>query len=170
VQNVPVLAHGMKRVRKKRNDIRRDDRRKAPGFVVAFTRRGRAASARFFSDRKYGGREAALAAAEEWRDEQLLALYPPVRIRRFHPTNKTGVMGVRLERYKVEGRVYQRYRVSWPDGRGGQERRSFSLSKHGPERAFALAVEARRAGVLELEKRVRSRLAREVAERRRGPR
>jgi hypothetical protein len=159
----------MKRVRKRRNDIRRDDR-KAHGFVVSLTRRGRVASLRFFSDKKYGGREAAQAAAEEWRDEQLLALYPPVRIRRFHPTNKTGVMGVLLERYKVEGRAYQRYRVSWPDGHGGEERRSFSLSKYGPERAFALAAEARRAGILELEKRVRSRLAREVAERRRRPR
>jgi hypothetical protein len=157
----------MKRVRKRRNDILRDDRRKAPGFVVSFTRRGRVASVRFFSDRKYGGREAAQAAAEEWRDEQLLALYPPLRIRRFHPTNKTGVMGVHVERYKVEGRAYQRYRVSWPDGHGGEVRRSFSLSKYGPERAFALAVEARRAGILELENKVRSRLAREVAERRR---
>ena len=68
-------------------NIQRVDRRGFHGYGVSFTRRGEQHS-RFFSDRKWGVRKEALAAAERWRDRQLLALYPPIRIRRFLGTRR----------------------------------------------------------------------------------
>ena len=135
------------------------------GVSVHFTRRG-VTQTRFFSDRKYGGPDKALKAASEWRDKELVRLYPPIRIRRFFPLNKTGIIGILLERYRVGTRWYRRYRASWPDGKGGWQRRSFDVGKYGREKAFSLAIEARRQGIEELEREARKKIREEV--RRRG--
>jgi hypothetical protein len=153
-------------VRRYRN-IRRDEHGRSHGWQVSFTRRGQAVGGRFFADLKWGGRARALQSALEYRDRQLLTLYPPVRIRRFAPRNKTGVVGVLLERRRAWGRVRWRYRASWPDGSGGDVRRSFEVSKYGKRRALELAAKARREGVEELERRIRHQVALEVARRRR---
>ena len=87
--------------------LQRVDRRGFRGYSVLLTRRGILHS-RFFADRRFGGRRKARAAAERWRDEQMVTLYPPVRLRRFTPWNRTGVVGVLLERYQVRGRRYRR--------------------------------------------------------------
>jgi len=148
--------------------LQRVDRRGFRGYSVLLTRRGILHS-RFFADRRFGGRRKARAAAERWRDEQMVTLYPPVRLRRFTPWNRTGVVGVLLERYQVRGRRYRRYRASWPDAEGRSRRRSFDLRKYGEEKAFELAVEARRKGVAELESAMRSRIVADLATRRRRP-
>jgi hypothetical protein len=56
-------------------------------------------------------------------------------------------VGVSLERYVVDGRVYDRYVAHWQDPEKGARRRRFLVGRYGKRQAFALAVEAREAGV-----------------------
>ncbi len=146
-------------------NIQRLDHRGFHGSSVHLTRRGRTHS-RFFSDRKHGGRGGALAAAERWREAQWIELYPPIRIRRFFPRNKTGEIGVTTERYRVGGRYYRRYRASWPDAKGGNVRRSFDVRKYGPAQALELAIQARRQGVEQLVLQTRAAIAATLGKRR----
>ena len=146
-------------------NIQRNDWGGCHGWTVRLVRRGEL-QLRYFPDQKWGGRRAALRVAIEYRDDQLLALYPPLRIRRFFPKNTTGVVGVFVERRRQGGRLVERYCASWPVSPRQVKRRHFSVKKHGKRRAFKLAVEARRLGVEELERRVRGMVAAEVVRRR----
>ncbi len=145
--------------------LRRHDGRYR-GFSVRITRRGRTHS-RFFADKSCGGRGAALRAALQHRDDMLLELEPPVRVRRFFPHNRTGAVGVFLERRRISGRIYPRYCAQWP--RPGSPRhvvrRYFAVKRMGKRRAFELACQARREGVAELQRRLRALVAREVVTR-----
>lgn len=128
-----------------RTHIRRD-----PGaWTVTVTRRGHN-FADFFPDAVWGGRARALVAAQRFRDQLLLCIGPDTRVRRRSPKgtrNVTGVVGVSLERHVVDGRVYHRYVAHWPGPEKGTRRRRFLVERYGKEGAFALAVEAREAGV-----------------------
>ncbi|MEW6752822.1 MAG: AP2 domain-containing protein [Candidatus Latescibacterota bacterium] len=105
----------------------------------------------YFADATYGGRRAALVAAQRYRDELLLCRVPPdTRIPRWPPKNKrhtTGVLGVSRETYRVNGRAYQRYVATWPDPEHGTQRRRFAVRRYGRRRARELAIAARQAGV-----------------------
>ena len=104
----------------------------------------------YFPDAVWGGRDRALLAAQHFRDQLLLRIGPDTRVRRRSPKgtrNVTGVVGVRLERHVVEGRVYHRYVAHWPDPEKGTRRRRFLVERYGKEQARALAIEAREAGV-----------------------
>ena len=124
--------------------------RREPGaWSVHVTRHGRV-FADYFSDAVWGGRERALVAAERFRDRLLLRIEPDLRVRRRAPRgtrNATGIVGVRLERHVVDGRVYGRYVASWPDLDTGSKRRRFLIERYGKEEALALAVEARERGL-----------------------
>lgn len=144
--------------------IQRSDRRSFHGWSVRLTRR-RQHQTRFFPDKRYGSKAAALKTALKFRDEQLLILAPPLRLRSFFPRNTTGVVGVTLENRHVGGYLSPRYCAAWPTGDGRICRRSFAIKTYGRGRAFDLAVEARCAGIEEAAGRLRARLARQVGKR-----
>jgi len=117
------------------------------GWSVTVARQGRRA-ADYFGNAVYGGRGKALIAARRFRDRLLLHFEPDTRVRRRPPKgHSTGVPGISLERYVVEGRVYERYVASWEDPEKGYRRRRFSLLRYGKQMAWALAMEARRLGL-----------------------
>ncbi len=125
----------------KHKDISRLDQeaKRTHGWYVRVRFQGKT-HAKFFSDRKCGGRYSSLLAAIAWRDrlEQELG-----KVRSDRPVvtvsnTGTGVVGVRLNER------LNRYEVSWvtPDGRQGKT--SVSIAKHGKEKAFAIACAIRR--------------------------
>lgn len=96
---------------------------------------------KFFSDRKYGDRLAALAAAIEWRDATEKEIGKP---RTEHPVvsvnsrNKTGFIGIRRRR---EGN-HESFEANWVlNGKVGRTR--FSITRHGEKGALKLAMRAR---------------------------
>lgn len=104
----------------------------------------------YFGDAVWGGRARALLAAQHFRDRLLQRIHPDTRERRHIPKgrrSKTGVVGISVEPHKVDGRIYERYIASWQDPEKGLQRRRFLVEHYGEERARALAIDAREAGV-----------------------
>jgi hypothetical protein len=109
---------------------------------------------RHFTDRVYGGREKALAAAKAFRD-QLIARYPALSRRAFcsirKKNNRSGISGVtRIEGYQLHRgrkqlRVY--WVAQWPIGPGRARQKKFSVRIYGEREAFRLALRARRQGL-----------------------
>lgn len=123
--------------------------REPEGWSVKVMRRGQT-HADYFGDAVWGGRERALLAAQHFRDQLLQRIDPDTRERRRIPKgrrNKTGVVGVSLEPHVVEGRVYERYVAYWQDSEKGPQRRRFLVEHYGKDRALALAIDTREAGV-----------------------
>jgi hypothetical protein len=115
------------------------------GWGVRY-QRGRKYVARFFTDRAYGGRDEAHAAALRFVSgrrqdgDELLAL-----LRRLSPrkTSRFGLPGVtRLARSPPDrGAFWVAY---WNDVHGRKVQRKFSVSVHGEYLARELAIETRR--------------------------
>jgi hypothetical protein len=117
-------------------------------FSVQVTR-GKVTHTRWFADAVWGGKAQSLLAARMFLDRLLMRIDPDTRVRRTPPAgtrSRTGIVGVTLEHYEVEGRRYARLVASWRED-GKARRKRFSLERYGRERALALAVEARRTGV-----------------------
>ncbi len=125
----------------KHKDIARIDQesKRTHGWYVRVRYQGKT-HAKFFSDKKGGGRYSSLLSAITWRDktEKILG-----KIR----TNKhivtvsstgTGVVGVR------HNKKMNRYEVSWVTDYGKQGKTSVSIKKHGKQKAFLLACEIRK--------------------------
>lgn len=95
---------------------------------------------KFFSDKVYGDRLAALAAAVEWRDATEKAIGKPRSERQVigAPRTSSGIVGVR--RIVKEGREV--YEATWREG-NRVRRTSYSIAKHGERKARALARQAR---------------------------
>lgn len=119
-------------------------------WIVTLQRRNKI-WCRYFSDGKHGSKPKALAAAKAFRDSTLDANPPMSRaeyasIRRRN--NKSGIVGVcrHVSTELHNGRkVKQPYWIAfWPleDRRVG--RAKFAVSRHGEDKAFKLAVAARR--------------------------
>jgi hypothetical protein len=141
--------------------------REAGAWSVHVTRKAHTFTGHF-ADAVWGGRGRALLAAQRFRDELLMRIGPDTRVRRRLPRglpNKTGMVGVSLERYKVEGRVYERYVALWRDLDRRTRRRRFLVQRYGREEARTLAVEARKAGVAEREAYERSKQREQAARR-----
>lgn len=126
----------------------------APGdnwsWRVMVTRNRKSLCNKSFADKKYGGAEAALRAAIEYRD-RLLARSEPARkkdrnqlLRR---NNTTGLPGVC--RCATKGRYYYVAQTLLPDGT--RLRRAFGVGKHGEERARELAVAEREKQLAQVE-------------------
>ena len=122
------------------------------GFFVRVARRGKIHSG-FFSDKKYGGREQALAAAQAFYLELRKKLgLPAQRDRRCNAEivrrrGKSGIQGVQRV---INRRVnpWRKYWVAlWSPELGKVGKKQFSIRKHGEEKAKNLAIRARRAGV-----------------------
>ena len=121
------------------------------------TRRGEKIE-RYFADTKFGGKILALREAKKFRDElekkmrpytvSELAKNPSVR-------NTSGTVGVRIsERKDVRGDyeyTYYFWVAQWTDGKGRRKTRSFSIDKYGYDKAYQLAIKARKKGIKEKE-------------------
>ena len=122
------------------------------GFFVRVARQGTTHSA-FFADKKYGGRELALAVAHACLLELRKELGMPVRRSRrwwaetVGRRGKSGIQGVQrvIDRRFKPWRKY--WLATWSPEHGVTSKKMFSIRKHGEEPAKALAIKARRAGV-----------------------
>jgi len=125
--------------------------KKTHGWYVR-VRFNKQARAKFVPDRLHGGREAALRAAVECRDEMERELGRPRTdhaVVGSNPRNPFGVAGVRrvVKKYRgKDGTVHlsEAYEVTWNAGRERRGRTSVSIRKHGELRAFRMACAIRR--------------------------
>lgn len=95
---------------------------------------------KFFSDLKCGGgKEKSLLVALAWRDATEKEIGKPRTNRHIVTVSnaQTGVVGVRLNE------KLNRYEVSWVKPAGGVGKTSYSIRKHGKEKAFEKACEIR---------------------------
>lgn len=132
----------------KHRNVHRMDYGTFHGYTVQVRRAGEIHQV-YVGDVRMGGRRAALRKALKLRRE-IEAKLPPRRWLRLRTHNNTGAPGVRrIEGLTRQGRpATPRYEAFWIDGEGRRRTRAFSISMHG-EKAFELAVEARRRGVLD---------------------
>ena len=122
------------------------------GFFVRMQRNGVIHSA-FFTDLKYGGKTAALAAALKFY-RKITAIFgpPPMLNRRLWAETvgrrgRSGIHGVcrTINRKTKPWRKY--WLAAWSPEPGVVKRKEFSIRKFGEARARQLAIRARRAGV-----------------------
>lgn len=129
-------------------NVQRVDHHHFHGWLVCLKRAGKRRE-RYFHDR--GDRMTALAGALAWRDQMTSRLPPPRKFKRSYVLNKTGVVGVHLARGRTrKGTRVRHYCATWADDTGQARKRSFSVKKYGAERAFDLAVRARRKALAAL--------------------
>jgi len=136
--------------------ISRIDSGSTHGWFVRGYRNGKTWS-RLFSDRKCGGRQAALEEARAFRDrlhEELEAQPKQPRARRIvlrDARNTTGVLGVcRTVKKGPGGTRHECYSVSWRPEPGRQKCTSYSIRKYGEKRALQLAVAHRQRVMREI--------------------
>ena len=94
---------------------------------------------KYFSDKKYGGKEQALKAAISWRNAKEQELGIPRTDRPFYSKARTntGVPGVIL------AEKYNRYQVQWYDVEGKQHTTNVVIKKYGKKKAFEMACKIR---------------------------
>ena len=122
------------------------------GFFVRLQREGKIYSA-FFTDLKYGGKTAALAAAQHFHQQSVAIFGPPASLNRQwwaeirRRKGRSGIQGVqRVINRKV--RPWRKYWVAtWSPEPYSARRKMFSIRKHGEDGARQLAIRARRAGL-----------------------
>ena len=116
------------------------------GFMVRISRRDKKLN-QFFSDKEYGGKRKALAAAVECYEEWVAELPPPVTSKGIKSVrNKSGRVGVHLAvnpSYRIKGVTYNSYVAAWRSEGGQREKISFSVEKYGKKIAYQLACLAR---------------------------
>ena len=125
--------------------------RKTVGWYVR-VRLNKVTKSKFISDSKYGGKEEALKAALECRNQLEKELGKPRTdfvIVGVNPRNNSGVVGVRRATKKYigkDGQVHlnEVYEVSWNAGREKRGRTSVSIKKYGEKGAFRRACAIRR--------------------------
>lgn len=131
---------------------------RSDAWRVALVRHG-VVYQRVFTDTRYGGEGAALAAARAWRDEKVLTVRPKsmaeyVSVVRAH--NTSGYPGVFLQRH-VRTKLNGEQSVTWaweartPEGMKPARKKSYAFLRYGAERAFELAVQARKQFVDQME-------------------
>jgi hypothetical protein len=122
------------------------------GFFLRAARQGEIFSG-FFSDKAYGGRAAALAAAQEHRGKLLKILGLPIhKSRRLNAEivrrmGRSGIYGVQrvIDRKVRPWRKY--WQAAWSPELGVVRKKQFSIRKFGEEEALRRAIRTRRAGV-----------------------
>jgi len=122
------------------------------GFFVRVARRGKIHPA-FFADKKHGGREPALAAAQAHylKLRQKLGM-PRQRSRRWNAQvvrrkGRSGIHGVQRVVDRRSKRLRKYWKATWSPELGKVRRKQFSIRKHGEKKARQLAIRARRAGL-----------------------
>lgn len=124
------------------------------GYVVRYTCE-KALFPRLFSDGKWGSKEAAYEAAKMYLAE-LKNAFPPMNRREYAEikkrTNSSGRTGVHRRKEVTRGRwTYEYWVATWSPTVGKPQSKKFSINKLGEEKAYQLAVEAREAGLREME-------------------
>ncbi len=137
-----------------RNILRIDRETHAGGYLVRVTRKGKMTS-EYFTDEDYGGKRKALLAAKEYRDEleDTLKGYTAQQLaRKVRSNNTSGLTGVR---FVVEADPrwpsnpeYEYWVAQWSPEQGVRKTQRFSVEKYGNDKAYRLAVSARKKGVL----------------------
>jgi hypothetical protein len=125
--------------------------RKTVGWYVR-VRLKKVTKSKFISDSKYGGKEEALKAALECRNQLEKELGKPRTdfvIVGENPRNNSGVVGVRRAVKKYVGKYgdvfyNEVYEISWNAGREKKGRTSVSIKKYGEAAAFRRACAIRR--------------------------
>lgn len=114
---------------------------------------------RNFHDSTCGGREAALEAARQYRDE-IICNHPPTSRRQFaevrRRNNRTGITGVYrfAKRYRLRDGTQREtwyWEANWPTERGKSGKATFSVNRYGEDLARQLAIRARAAGLAAVE-------------------
>jgi len=108
-----------------------------------------------FTDRRCGGKSAALKQAQQYRDE-LITNLPPITRKEFSNSkrrnNKTGITGV----YKYcksyvlrDGTIKENWywEANWPAEVGKSFKKSFAVRRYGDELAKQMAIRARNDGM-----------------------
>lgn len=126
------------------------------GFFVRIQRGGKIYSA-FFTDKRWGGKSLALAAAQGYHRELAAKFGTPVhQSRRWwaelpRRKNQSGIIGVR----RVVNRKRKVPQISWSATWSPKPyvsvKKSFSVKKFGEKMAKLMAIHARRAGVRDME-------------------
>lgn len=128
------------------------------GWDVAVHRHGKPYR-KSFTVHRYGSTEAALTAARAWRDEvvqsvRALTLAEYSNLERSN--NTSGYPGVYLMRTTKRGkdgsvRVTLAWEARSPTGLKPAQKKSFAILKFGEDKAYELAVEARKGFVAQLD-------------------
>ena len=128
------------------------------GWLVTIQRRG-VIHRRHFSDGVHGSRTKAFAAAVGFRDD-VVAKFPPLSLREYSSivkkSNRSGVVGVcRYCASETRNLAEEQQRwfwvASWPLPSGKRKRVKFAVNKYGEDKAFKMALKARREAMRELE-------------------
>jgi len=131
--------------------ISRIDHKHTHGWFARVYLKDRRVLNKLFSDKKYGGKEEALAHARQWRDAQIIPkeLRPqPVRYRKKPPKNNTsGRVGVSKTFNRSSGGKGEPlwcFNVSWVPEPYHPKTKSFYISQYASEEeAFRAACEFR---------------------------
>lgn len=128
------------------------------GWYVAVHRHGKPYR-KSFTVYRYGSTEAALTAARAWRDELVQSVMPLTladysNLERIN--NTSGYPGVYLMRTTKKAkdgscRVTLAWEARSPTGLKPAQKKSFAIIKFGENKAFELAVEARKRFVAQLD-------------------
>lgn len=122
------------------------------GFYVRLTRNGKK-FAKFFSDKKFKGKNKALIAAKAHYAE-LAAKNPPMPRKKFaqieRRSSKTGIVGVSKIIKEVKGKSYKFWQATWSPKVGTVQKQAYSIKKFGDAKAKELAIKARNKGVREM--------------------
>jgi len=122
------------------------------GFFVRLQRQGRIYSA-FFTDLKYGGKAAALAAAKKFYHQSVAIFGPPAILNRqwwaeiVRRKGRSGIHGVQKAVVRRDGKIYLYWCATWSPEPYVARRKLFSIRKYGASEAKELAIRARRTGV-----------------------
>ena len=128
------------------------------GWLVTIQRRG-VIYRKHFSDGVHGSRTKSFAAAQRYRDD-IVAKYPPFSMREYSSivkkSNRSGVVGVcrycaSETRDLPEDQQRWFWVASWPLPDGKRKRVKFAVNKYGEEKAFKMALKARREAMRSLE-------------------
>lgn len=128
---------------KSQKHISRVETGRTNGWQVRMMRNGIKHS-KFFSIKRFGGIDSALAAAVAYRDS-LLSIAPPSAQGAVDLSPDAGL------RYETTG-SYKAWVASWVDETGTRKSRKFNIRKHGNLKAKQLARKARQLGVARLHK------------------
>lgn len=112
------------------------------GYYVRLMWRGNQ-HAKFFSDKKYGGKQQAWKAAEQYFDELDQKMPLDSQVGRMSVRNRSGIVGVSRTKSSRHGHCYEYWQAWW--GSGNQRKSvKFSIHKYGETEAKELAIKARK--------------------------
>ena len=112
------------------------------GYYVRLNWRG-TQFAKFFSDKKYGGKRKALKAAEAYFDELDAQMPLDSQVGRMTVRNTSGTVGVNRTKSTSRGHSYEYWQAQWGYG-DHRKSAKFSVNKYGEDEAKRLAIETRK--------------------------